>query len=420
MSIRFGYACLALGVPGTEMRSCTLRTASPEKLREITAHNLRALERLVDYNVKNGIRLFRISSDLIPFGSSPVNTICWQEEFARDFRRIGEKIKDAGMRVSMHPGQYTVLNSPDTDVVKRAAADLRYHEQILHLLGTDSSSKIILHVGGVYADRQAAVRRFGENWTLLGEGVRGRVVLENDERSYDIAEVLELANRVGVPAVFDTLHHGIHPPLKKESPRFWIQRCAQTWKRTDGRQKIHYSQQEPGGRPGAHSQTIRGREFEDFFQTVRALDLDVMLEVKDKNISAVKCTLLTAEFCPAARLEQEWAKYKYAVLEHSPPDYLAVRELLKDKTGNNARRFYAMAEHALSLPVQPGDAANAAMHVWGYFKGIAQESEKKKFMSALKRYQKGETSARPMKNLLYRLARQYRQTYLAESFYFWA
>lgn len=359
MSIRFGYACLARGVPGTELRSCTLRTVSPEKLREITAHNLCALERLIDYNIKNRIPLFRISSDLIPFGSGPVNTICWQVEFAQDFHRIGKKISDAGMRVSMHPGQYTVLNSPNPDVVRRAIADLNYHEQVLNLLGTDCSSKIILHVGGVYGEREASVRRFTQNWPLLGRGIRDRVVLENDERSYDIAEVLCLAEQVGVPAVFDTLHHSIHHPQKEKPLRFWAKQCAETWIQSDGRQKIHYSQQEPGGRPGAHSQTIHMREFLRFFENVEDLDLDIMLEVKDKNISAVKCTLLTDQSCSIAMLEQEWDKYQYAVLEHSHNDYLAAQKVLQEKEGQPVCRFYAILEHALSLPVQPADTGNA-------------------------------------------------------------
>lgn len=418
MSIRFGYACLTYGVPETEMRSCTLRTVSDEKLRGIITHNLRALELQIEYNAKQGIHLFRISSDLIPFGSSPVNTICWQDEFAQEFLRIGEKISNAGMRVSMHPGQYTVLNSPDTDVVERAVADLAYHEQVLSLLGTDNSSKIILHIGGVYGDRKAAVRRFVENWSFLGENIRGRVVLENDERSYHIAEVLSLANQLGVPAVFDVLHHGIHPPQQAESLIFWIRQCAQSWKPADGRQKIHYSQQEPDGRPGAHSQTIRSKEFLEFFTIIKGLDLDVMLEVKDKNISAVKCTLLSENPCSVQMLEEEWAHYKYAVLEHSQKNYLAVRELLKHKNGNNARPFYSLLEHALILAVQPGDAVNAAMHIWGYFKAIAEESEKKKFISLLENYQKGETSTRPIKNLLYRLSKRYGQQYILESYYF--
>ncbi len=122
--MNIGYACLAIGVSGTRLRSCRQDKATPARLDEITAHNLQVLENLVAYNADQGIRLFRISSDIIPFGSSPVNRQPWDEQHAGQLARIGDLIRASGMRVSMHPGQYTVLNSPDGDVVARAVADL--------------------------------------------------------------------------------------------------------------------------------------------------------------------------------------------------------------------------------------------------------------------------------------------------------
>ena len=72
-----GYACLNIGTPDTNMRSVMQCNATAEKLTEVTAHNLAALEKMIDYNHKNNIQLFRISSDMIPFGSSPVNALPW-------------------------------------------------------------------------------------------------------------------------------------------------------------------------------------------------------------------------------------------------------------------------------------------------------------------------------------------------------
>ena len=102
--MRIGYACLALCVPGAGLKNCTMRNADEARLEALIAHNLIALERMVDYNLENGILLYRISSDLIPFGSSPVNQLDWARLFQQDFARIGAKIRLGGMRVSMHPG----------------------------------------------------------------------------------------------------------------------------------------------------------------------------------------------------------------------------------------------------------------------------------------------------------------------------
>ena len=146
-NMNIGYACLTVGVRETNFRSCTIKNANVENLLEIIEYNLKSLENIIDYNIKNGIKLFRISSDIIPFGSSEVNKIPWWEVFSTQLSSIGEKIRCSNMRVSMHPGQYTVLNSPNKDVVIRAIDDLNYHNKVLHSLGVKREGKIILHIG---------------------------------------------------------------------------------------------------------------------------------------------------------------------------------------------------------------------------------------------------------------------------------
>ncbi len=417
--IRIGYACLTMGAPGTELSACTLRTATPERLREVTAHNLEALRRQIAYNAENGIGLFRISSDLIPFGSSIHNTLEWGMEFTETFSEIGAAIGRAEMRVSMHPGQYTVLNSPDPDVVERAAADLTYHEKVLRLLNTDCSNKLILHVGGAYGDKKAAIERFYKNWGRLSDDVRNRVVLENDDRLYNIEDVLELAKRLHIPAVFDNLHHALNPPEQKVPPAEWIERCAETWKTADGRQKIHYSQQNEAGRPGAHSRTISVEPFLSFCEPITQINLDMMLEVKDKNLSALKCIcLLSSENGTARLLEREWERNAYAVLERSPEIFGRIEQMLRDDTGCSARRFYELVERAAELPVQADNAISAALAVWSLLEEAADAAEKKHFLACLGRYRNGTAGLQPVKNLLLRLTQKYHRTSILKSYYF--
>ena len=290
-----GYACLNIGTPNTNIRSVTQRNATPEKLAEVTAYNLAALEKMIDYNRKNGIKLFRISSDLIPFGSSPVNTLSWPEIHKEAFDRIGSKIRKSGMRVSLHPGQYTVLNSPTEDVVARAIADLIYHDRILTALGTGQTNKIVLHVGGIYDDKKEALQRFEQNFRRLPEAVQNRLIIENDDRLYNIEDVLTLANRLQIPAVYDNLHHAINPPTAGGADPYWITEAKKTWKTTDGKQKIHYSHQALGKRPGAHTDTIHLETFLTFHDQLEDKQIDIMLEVKDKNLSAIKCQNATTE-----------------------------------------------------------------------------------------------------------------------------
>ena len=103
--MRIGYACLTEGVYNTDFKTCTLKTARKDKLLKIIEHNLNTLEKIIDYNIKMDINFFRLSSDIIPFGSSPVNSLDWDQIFKEKFLAISKKIKEKDIRISMHPGQ---------------------------------------------------------------------------------------------------------------------------------------------------------------------------------------------------------------------------------------------------------------------------------------------------------------------------
>lgn len=414
--MKIGYACLTVGVSDTDLKSCIMKNASEEKLKEIIAHNLKSLEHIIDYNIKNQIKLFRISSDLIPFGSSPVNQLAWWEIFAPQFAEIGAKIQKSGMRVSMHPGQYTVLNSPNADVVNRAIEDLTYHTRVLDALDVGQAHKIILHVGGIYGDKKQAMERFMINYARLNDGIKKRLVIENDDKLYTVEDILSIGNKLNIPVVFDNLHHKINPCGGDDV--LWLKECAKTWKKADGNQKIHYSQQDKLKKPGAHSETIMAEEFMAFYHVVQNKDIDIMLEVKDKNLSAMKCMNLITENKKIKALEAEWGKYKYAVLEHSPADYLAIRGLLKDKKAYPALAFYQLIEHAMQEEVTAGNAINAAQHVWGYFKEKALVKEKAKFLKSMEAFEQGDFSINRIKKFLWQMAVQYEELYLLESYYF--
>lgn len=190
--MRIGYACLTVGVPNTGIKSCMMKNASESRLLELISHNLTSLDHILDYNIENNIRLFRISSGLIPFGSSKVNSLPWWDIYRSELLRLGQKINKNMIRVSMHPGQYTVINSPKEEVVKRAMDDLTYHTKVLDSLGVGTEHKIILHIGGAYNDKKSAMHRFISNYSYLTDSIKNRIVLENDDKLFHIGDVLEL------------------------------------------------------------------------------------------------------------------------------------------------------------------------------------------------------------------------------------
>ena len=414
-----GYACLTVGVPGTSISGCTLKNASQDNLRAIILKNLSALDTILDYNSKNRIKLFRISSDLIPFGSHPVNTITWWHDYQDHFERLGDKIKKAGIRVSMHPGQYTVLNSKNPEVVDKAVLELQYHARLLDTLGVDQSHKLILHIGGVYGNKAEAASNFIGAYRNLPEEVKRRLIIENDDRSFTIEDVLQISEVCGAPVVFDNLHHHINPPMEQCTDYEWILRCRQTWTSMDGKQKIHYSQQKEQALPGSHSDTIFIDSFLEYYQQIVELAPDIMLEVKDKNLSAVKCNHVLQAEATGKQLEVEWARYKYYVLSKDARAYQSIRELLKDKDAPVAKEFHRIVENSLLLPENPGAQVNAAQHVWGYFSKDSTLSEKKRYETLMEDYTQGKISINLVKNHLLKCATARQQDYLIHSLYFY-
>jgi UV DNA damage endonuclease len=283
--IRIGYACINTQLPGAG-KTFRLSGYSPQRMLITARANLTALENILNWNLQNNITLYRITSDLIPFGSHKVNSGVWRDELAADFLRIGRFVQEHHMRVSLHPGQYSILNSPNTITHQNTLNDLEYHTALLDLMGLTSEHKIILHGGGVYSDKSAATEVLIDRLRRLPLGVKHRLALENDERSYNAGDILAICEKLQIPAILDVFHQAVNPGSWGIGPLEFITRMNRTWK--GERQKIHYSNQKAGEIRGSHSGTIQVEAFKEFYDSIKHLELDIMLEVKDKQESVLK------------------------------------------------------------------------------------------------------------------------------------
>jgi UV DNA damage endonuclease len=193
----------------------------------------------------------------------------------------------------MHPDQFVLLNSPDEGVVDRSIRELAYQVSILDLMGLDRTAKIQIHVGGVYGDKAASIDRFVENYADLDIRIRNRLVIENDERLYSFADCYAVHRRTGIPVILDTFHHSLLNG--GESLRDVLMAQRETWKTHDGLPMVDYSTQEEGKRAGAHTEHIVGEDFRKFIRDSQPCDLDLMLEIKDKEKSAGIALALAAQ-----------------------------------------------------------------------------------------------------------------------------
>ena len=277
---RLGYACVNLTLRGKirSLRLATLRAQGLPYLQQLVDANLDLLSEVLRWNAAHQILFFRISSDLIPLGSHhEVDLATLHFPRAQEIASLAQ-----GMRLSMHPGQYTLL-SAEGAVWKSSYKDLCYHAFLLDLLG-QTNGDIILHGGGVYGDRSATAARIREHIGELPETVHRRLRLENDERCWSVTDLLPICEETGIPLVIDNLHHQLNGTVPlAELP--W-QRILATWR--GQRPKFHYAEQNPDKRPGAHSEYINASAFLTFQRQLPLDTYDVMLECKAKELALLR------------------------------------------------------------------------------------------------------------------------------------
>lgn len=286
-----GYACLNVTL-GTKSRTVRLANLRTEKLVPVIAQNLDAVLDALRWNVDHDIRFFRVSSDLIPFATHPDFPFDWRSAFGWKFDEIRRLVKREDLRVTSHPGQYTVLNSPEERVVEAAVAELEHQAEVLQRIDPKQGT-MTLHVGGVYGDKDAALDRFRRNVERLSDDARSRLVLENDDRLYHVDDVLGLCEDLGLGLVFDYFHHQCHPPedVMEDGLAERLERVAATW---DGRvPKFHLSSRKPGTTT-SHADYIEADDFAAFQRLMDGVGgdapYDLMLEAKQKECALLRLT----------------------------------------------------------------------------------------------------------------------------------
>ena len=416
--MRIGYACLPIGVLNTELKTCRVKNAKEKRLKELIEHNLFALDNMFDYNIANRIGIFRLCPDIIPYAASPINTLKWWQDFKEPLKKLGDKVLGGDVRLTMHPGPSAILNAKDKNIRELTIAELTSHTRFLDAMGLDSSHKLVVPVGGIFRNKKKAISRFKEVYLDLDERIKKRLVIENDIKCYNIAEVLEVGAELGIPVAFDWLSHKLNPALPIKSDQEWIRMIGQTWKSQDGIPLITYGDQGVGKKTGFYADTVGLESFLIFIKGLGLESCDIVLESQDKNLSANKCINSLNKKISREDLEREWHRYEYAILEGSPVNYLEIRKLLRSHEDCPVEDFYLLIEDALFEAPTMGNAINVAQHIWGEFRNLATAQEKKYFLKLIERYEAGEIPLKSVKNDLWKLVIKYEQDYLKDTYYF--
>ena len=268
--------------------------AGRKKVMEVIAHNIDALKRSFEYCSKNGIGAFRVSSDIVPhlFNLIDLEIIgkTETEYIQNELRSIDTK----GLLLSMHPGQYVNMGSPTKSVVENSVRGLKEHFFVAECLGI---KEINIHVGGAYGDKEAAKNRFVENMTkLLSKDEMGIITIENDELNYGIEDVVEVAKKLGLRAVFDIHHERVYrmrkPSNKNLEDLFLLAR--ETW-RGYGYQRIHISSPKNGftsfKESRSHSDYIDPSDIPTWIFKYSNVYMDIEAKAKECAIKKLKTDL---------------------------------------------------------------------------------------------------------------------------------
>jgi UV DNA damage endonuclease len=301
--LRLGFPVKILGAPGLKSNDSRRWQSNPS-----LKISLEYLDRIFDYLRDNQIRMYRMSSDLAPYATHP--DLPRFHSQVRDCRKqlkaAGKRARELDIRLSFHPSQFIVLNSPDQGVREKSIWDLRVQAEMLDRMELDDEAVMVIHVGGSYGDVQKGIDVWCETWERLPERVKARLVLENDDIRFSASDVLQIHARTGVRLIFDVQHFwclnpeglelrpalenflttwpsGVRPKIHFSSPRTEMREVSRMDRKTGKKKAVLQAPIWTG-----HAAFNHPFEFISFMRSVRDLEFDVMLEAKAKDLALLR------------------------------------------------------------------------------------------------------------------------------------
>jgi len=288
---RLGYACINLSIPcspSLNMRKNTFLSKGKEYAGALALNNVKMLSKIFQWNEDNNIRVYRMSSDMIPWMSEyELNELPQFNEISPVLSSAGALARKYGHRLSFHPGPFNQLASMKSNVVTRTIKELNQHSEIMDLMGFPANhmTKINIHVGNAAEGKADATNRFCENFKLLNDGTKKRLVVENDDKSglYTMQELYELVHKkIGVPLTFDYLHHYCNPGTLTEKEALTL--AVSTWGEVTP--CAHYS----SSKKLCEDNTAKLLSHADYVYNVidtYGFDLDIVIEAKAKDLATL-------------------------------------------------------------------------------------------------------------------------------------
>lgn len=291
MKIRLGYVAVPTTINITSSSTITvtnfkkLGNRGKKKIDSIINNNLDNLLQILKYNNSNDIHFYRLTSRLIPLVT--YTDFDYLKKYKNKYLKISKFIEENNMRIDLHPDQFVVLNSVKDDVVTSSIKELKYHYNILKILGI-KKKVIILHLGSSTYGKTKSMERFINNFNKLDKNIQNVIVLENDDKIFNIRNILKVCNKINIPFVLDYHHYKCNN--SKESIENYIIDIFDTWK--GDTPKIHFSSPKSKLKKEfrSHNDYIDSKEFIKFIEKIKFCDrdFDIMIEAKRKDEALFK------------------------------------------------------------------------------------------------------------------------------------
>lgn len=269
--IRLGYACICNSIE-EHMHTITYTNylKDKNKINDIVKQNFEVLKKILTYNNKNNIHFYRLSSNFIPCAS--IIEYDYPNIFKKEFKEISKLIKG---RFDMHLSEYCILNSTNKEVVKRSIDEIKYHYKLLKSFKVKPN--LIIHIGSKSFGKENSITRFINNFNKLPNYLKNTLLIENDDKVFNVEDTLKLCQKIKRPMVLDVHHHNCNKTEKDLSN--YLNEIFNTW---DTVPKIHFSSPKNKKDFRAHNDYINSDDFINFIKLIDR-DIDIMLEAKAKD-----------------------------------------------------------------------------------------------------------------------------------------
>lgn len=319
-NLRLGYPCTneTLGKQNIKVtytcRYKTYQEKGVDYLKSLATKNLENMIRILEWNVKNNITLYRIYSDMFPhITNTKTDANLYTLEFASSLlHKIGEIAIQNKIRLTIHASEFCHLSSENKSTKDKTIKELNFYCDLLCNIFKNSKGwyenlpkecrpLIILHVGTIKPSKYEAMQRWIAAYKTLDPNLQKLIVVENDEFNYSPQDILPtICEPLNIPLIFDVFHfsinygfHVLHTSkqelheMKVKALQEIIPRILNIWLKRNLIPKFHLSEQQHKARVGTHGDTISTIP-EFFLNAGKYIKIDVMLETKNKELSVLK------------------------------------------------------------------------------------------------------------------------------------